>query len=186
MFRQAISRPCIIQGISNPFKHTWCIRNGSLGFSTSFSLRADQNKPSESEDLFMKLLQVRPGRRSNDLFDVTQDIFKGKVGRRLNNVKKEEDFLTEKGVHELVGNYPMSKIPRTGPSISRSVPVVGPYGLQRALRQVNILNNTGKVRKNVMLSRFHERPGKKRWRIKNERSRRKFDEGIRHLFDLMS
>jgi hypothetical protein len=186
MFRQAISRICIGRGIGHSLKGSSSHCKSSKLFSTSFPNRADEKKSNDSEELFMKLLQVRPGRRSGDLFDVTQDIFKGRTSQPLSRAKKEEDLLTQRGVYEQVGNYSLSKIPRTGPSISRSVPVVGPFGLQRAIRQVNILNSTNKVRRNLMLTRFHERPGKKRWRIKNERSRRKFDAGIRHLFDLVA
>lgn len=155
----------------------------NLNLFSSCRALGNGEKNLNDSDLFMKLLQVRPGKRSGDLFDVAQDIFKD---RSSPLASKKGDLLSQKGINEQIGGYPLNKIPRTGPSASRSVAVNGPHGLQQALRTVNIMNSIGRVRRNLQLARYHERPGKKRWRIKNERSRRKFDAGIRHLFGLVA
>jgi len=74
--------------------------------------------------------------------------------------------------------------PRTGPYAGRSVAVNRPEDLPRSVGQLGQMNKINKVREVKNLQRFHEQPGKARWRIRMARKRREFRAGIRVLFHL--
>ena len=70
---------------------------------------------------------------------------------------------------------------RSRPSVGRTVELDPARGLDfgRALRKMNILCATNKVRADLMHQKFHERAGMKRKRLKNERWRKLFRDGFR-------
>lgn len=84
------------------------------------------------------------------------------------------------------GGIPASQIPRTGPKAGRSVLVTQAFDLGRALRTLNSINNANKVRQTAMAQTKYEKPGKKLQRIAAERKRRRFDMGIKRLFEMVA
>ena len=70
---------------------------------------------------------------------------------------------------------------RSRPTVGRTVELDPARGMDfgRALRQLNILCATNKVRADLMRQRFHERPGTKRKRLKSERWRKLFQQSFR-------
>ena len=98
----------------------------------------------------------------------------------------EDDLFSSDKVKEAMGGYQINMIPRTGAMAGRSVPVEGPVGLQSALRNLNMINQANKIRRVLSLQRYHERPGKVKLRLRNEKARRDFNKGVRRLFDLVS
>ncbi|KAL9102445.1 MAG: hypothetical protein Q9163_002406 [Psora crenata] len=70
---------------------------------------------------------------------------------------------------------------RSRPTVGRTIELDPGRGMDfgRAMRQLNILCATNKVRADAMRQRFHERPGMKRKRLKSERWRKLFKEGFR-------
>ncbi|KAL9125280.1 MAG: hypothetical protein Q9217_005493 [Psora testacea] len=70
---------------------------------------------------------------------------------------------------------------RSRPKVGRTIELDKARGMDfgRAMRQLNILCATNRVRADAMRQRFHERPGMKRKRLKSERWRKLFKEGFR-------
>lgn len=86
----------------------------------------------------------------------------------------------------VLGGVTESELKRTGILASRSVLVEGAGGLQNALRRLNSSNGYNKIRRTVNMQRYHERPGKKKARLRLEKQQRQFDAEIRRLFRLVS
>lgn len=78
----------------------------------------------------------------------------------------------------------VSPPPRTGVYAGRSVPVLKQEDLPRAVAQLTRFNRINKVREVKNLQRFHEQPGKAKWRIRMARKRRDFRAGMKTLFHL--
>lgn len=78
----------------------------------------------------------------------------------------------------------ISPPPRTGAYAGRTVAVLQPEDLPRATAQLAQINRINKVREVKNLQRYHERPGKAKWRIRMARKRREFRAGMRILFHL--
>lgn len=108
-----------------------------------------------------------------------------------------ENIDIHKDFEELVGhqqqedglkkNFLNQRIPRTGVLASRSVPVNGQNGgLQAALRVLRIKNSANKIPRTLNLQRYHEKPGKKKLRLRMEKQQRDFNMGIRRLFKLVN
>ncbi|KAF5100681.1 hypothetical protein DV451_002444 [Geotrichum candidum] len=85
-----------------------------------------------------------------------------------------------------VAGYTKDRIPRTGVKAGRSVPVTGALDLNRALRNLNSMNNTNRVRQTAMAQTKYEKPGKRKQRLRIQRSKRRFDMGIRRLFEMVA
>lgn len=82
-------------------------------------------------------------------------------------------------------DYSVNEIKRTGTLAGRSV-TLGTMSLNMALSRLNSMNQINKVRRVLSLQRYHERPGKVRLRLRNEKAKRDFNKGIRRLFDLVN
>jgi hypothetical protein len=85
-----------------------------------------------------------------------------------------------------VAGYTKERIPRTGVKAGRSVPVSGSLDLNRALRTLNSINNTNRVRQTAIAQTKYEKPGKRKQRLRIQRSKRRFDMGIRRLFEMVA
>ncbi|KAL9636358.1 MAG: hypothetical protein Q9164_002867 [Protoblastenia rupestris] len=70
---------------------------------------------------------------------------------------------------------------RSRPTVGRTIELDPGRGMDfgRAMRQLNILCATNKVRADLMRQKYHERPGMKRKRLKSERWRKLFRDGFR-------
>lgn len=86
----------------------------------------------------------------------------------------------------MVGGIPASQIPRTGPKAGRSVLVTQSLDLGRALRTLNSINAVNRVRHTAMSQTKFEKPGKRRQRIEGERKKRKFNMGVKRLFEMVA
>lgn len=82
-------------------------------------------------------------------------------------------------------DYNINEIKRTGVLAGRSV-LLGNMSLNIALSRLNAMNQANKIRRVLSLQRYHERPGKVRLRLRNEKAKRDFNKGIRRLFDLVN
>jgi ribosomal protein S21 len=71
------------------------------------------------------------------------------------------------------------KPPKMGPTAGRSV-VVQTDVAQAFMRLKSILSQN-RVKQDFFLQKFHERPGKKRKRLRSERHRKRFKEGFRRM-----
>lgn len=95
-------------------------------------------------------------------------------GSRANRSRFVDDYIGKT----------VSPAPRTGAYAGRSVAVLQPEDLPRATAQLAQINRINKVREVKNLQRYHERPGKAKWRIRMARKRREFRAGMRMLFHL--
>lgn len=84
------------------------------------------------------------------------------------------------------GGLTASQIPRTGPKAGRSVLVTQTSDLGHALRVLNSINQSNRVRHTAMSQTKYEKPGKRRQRIEGERKKRKFNMGIKRLFEMVA
>ncbi|KAF5102639.1 hypothetical protein D0Z03_000384 [Geotrichum reessii] len=85
-----------------------------------------------------------------------------------------------------VAGFTKERIPRTGVKAGRSVVVSGSLDLNRALRNLNNINSTNRVRQTAMAQTKYEKPGKRKQRLRIQRSKRRFDMGIRRLFEMVA
>lgn len=69
--------------------------------------------------------------------------------------------------------------PRTGPSAGRTVTVI--TDLPQALSRLRGILTANNVKVDQLRQRFHERPGKKKSRLKSLRHRRRFKAGFKRL-----
>lgn len=69
--------------------------------------------------------------------------------------------------------------PRTGPSAGRTVTVL--TDLPQALSRLRSILTANNVKVDQLRQRFHERPGKKKNRLKSLRHRRRFKAGFKRL-----
>lgn len=86
----------------------------------------------------------------------------------------------------MCAGIPASQIPRTGPKAGRSVLVTQSLDLGRALRTLNSINASNRVRQTAMAQTKYEKPGKRRQRVANERRKRKFEMGVKRLFEMVA
>lgn len=77
-------------------------------------------------------------------------------------------------------------VPRTGTKAGRTVEVTSNVPLHFALRQLNSLNRQSEVKQTVRAQAFYEKPGKKLQRLKIERQKRKFNQNVKRMFELVS
>lgn len=124
-----------------------------------------------------------------------QDILNKDTGAILASGAKNIDMSKSRAPNDAVKHnyevYPLALVKRTGTLAGRSV-LVGPtrQGHMRTLGwgldRLNQINRANKIRWTLNLQRFHERPGKKRLRLRNEKQKRDFNKGIHRLFELVN
>lgn len=77
-------------------------------------------------------------------------------------------------------------VPRTGPKAGRSVEVTSTMPIHFALRQLNSLNRQSEIKQTVRAQAVYEKPGKKAERLKIERKKRRFNQNVKRMFELVS
>ncbi|OHF00417.1 hypothetical protein CORC01_04167 [Colletotrichum orchidophilum] len=204
--RQVINRASEIGFLSKRLLTTCAIRNPSVqalqafrqpswthprAFATSSILSAPPRSGPRSnlEDLFSKpsptnYAQPPPPPPPSDaaapqasqeksnspyVYDATSDTFD--ISKII--AMESDEFLKK--------HYPTSKQEpnlRTRPSTGRTIHLTGHVDLAKALRLLEYNCRKNKVKRTFQLQRFHERPGKKRKRMKSERWRNQFKSGF--------
>ncbi|VVT45607.1 mitochondrial 37S ribosomal protein bS21m [Magnusiomyces paraingens] len=77
-------------------------------------------------------------------------------------------------------------IPRTGVYAGRTVEVLSESDLSRALRRLNTMNSINRVRQTSMEQTKYVRPGKVKQRILIERKKRKYNQNVKRMFELVA
>jgi ribosomal protein S21 len=88
------------------------------------------------------------------------------------------------GMYSSAENQTVEKIPKTGPTAGRSLEVQ--HGdVARTMRRLDGILRINNVRNQFRTQRFHEKPSRKRKRLKREQHRKRFKKGIVHLVTLV-
>lgn len=120
-----------------------------------------------------------------------EKILNADTSKVLNKGADQSYFSSSDPLKHQYPVYPLALVKRTGVLAGRSV-FVGTTRkghvntLSGSLSWLNQLNKANAVRKTLFRQRFHERPGKTRLRLKNEKKQRDFNKGIKRLFELVN
>lgn len=153
------------------------------GFSTTASLPKEKNYSSVFEDLLKTPLLKQ------EMASKTKSSLLGRGSNILSIDQINSGNFSRHGSNEFglsVGGIPLQALRRTGTKAGRSYEVSGMTDLGRALRSVNIANSSNRVRQISMSQTKYEKPGKVKQRLKMERNKRRFDMGIRRLFEIVA